>query len=73
MRILDLRHRLRALGASPDHEARVLRQWVNAQPQDAAGKRRIENFLPLALRNELPAHRRPTWPGLADTAVRASR
>jgi 23S rRNA (adenine2503-C2)-methyltransferase len=54
MRILDLRHRLRALGASPDHEARVLRQWVNAQPQDA-GKRRIEDFLPLALRNELPA------------------
>ena len=54
MRIEDLRHRLRALGASPDHEARVLRQWVNAQPQDA-GKRRIEDFLPLALRNELPA------------------
>ena len=54
MRILDLRHRLRALGASPDHEARVLRQWVNAQAQDA-GKRRIADFLPLALRNELPA------------------
>jgi hypothetical protein len=54
MRIQDLRHRLRALGASPDHEARVLRQWVTAQPQDA-GKRRIEDFLPLALRNELPA------------------
>ena len=36
MRILDLRHRLRALGASPDHEARVLRQWVNAL---AAGRR----------------------------------
>ena len=54
MRILDLRLRLRALGASPDHEARVLRQWVTAQPQDA-GKRRIEDFLPLALRNALPA------------------
>jgi len=53
MRIQDLRHRLRALGASPAHEARVLRQWVNAQPQDA-GKRRIEDFLPLALRNALP-------------------
>ena len=53
MRILDLRHRLRALGASPDHEARVLRQWVNAQPQDA-GKRRLSDFLPLALRNALP-------------------
>ncbi len=55
MRILDLRHRLRALGASPEHEARVLRQWVNALPQDAAGKRRIEDFLPLALRHALPA------------------
>src|ERR1700712_6099005 len=54
MRILDLRHRLRALGASPEHEARVLRQWITAQPQDG-GKRRIEDFLPLALRNELPA------------------
>jgi 23S rRNA (adenine2503-C2)-methyltransferase len=53
MRILDLRHRLRALGASPEHEARVLRQWVNAQPQDA-GKRRIDDFLPLPLRNALP-------------------
>jgi 23S rRNA (adenine2503-C2)-methyltransferase len=54
MRILDLRQRLQALGASPDHQARVLRQWVNAQPQDA-GKRRIEDFLPLALRQALPA------------------
>ena len=54
MRIEDLRHRLRALGASPEHEARVLRQWVQAQPQDA-GKRNIADFLPLALRNALPA------------------
>ena len=54
MRLLDLRHRLRALGASPEHEARVLRQWVNAQPQDG-GKRRIEDFLPKALRDALPA------------------
>ena len=54
MRIEDLRYRLRALGASPEHEARVLRQWVNAQPQDG-GKRRIEDFLPKALRDALPA------------------
>ena len=54
MRLEVIRHRLRALGASPDHEARVLRQWVNAQPQDG-GRRRIEDFLPLALRNALPA------------------
>ena len=71
MRIEDLRHRLRALGASPDHEARVLRQWVNAQPQDA-GKRRIEDFLPLALRNALPAIV-ADLAGLADAAVRTSR
>ncbi|HEY9026041.1 MAG TPA: RNA methyltransferase [Burkholderiaceae bacterium] len=54
MRILDLRHRLRALGASPEHEARVLRQWVNAQPQEA-GKRRLSDFMPLAVREALPA------------------
>jgi 23S rRNA (adenine2503-C2)-methyltransferase len=54
MRILDLRLRLRALGASPEHEARVLRQWVNAQPQDA-GKRRLADFMPLAVRDALPA------------------
>ena len=54
MRILDLRHRLSALGASPEHEARVLRQWVNAQPQDA-GKRRLADFMPLAVREALPA------------------
>ena len=54
MRILDLRLRLRALGASPAHEARVLRQWVNAQPQDA-GKRRLSDFMPLAVRDALPA------------------
>ncbi len=54
MRIEDLRQRLRALGALPEHETRVLRQWVNAQPQDG-GRRRIEDFLPLALRGALPA------------------
>ncbi|MBW8756101.1 MAG: RNA methyltransferase, partial [Burkholderiales bacterium] len=54
MRIQDLRLRLRALGAAPEHEARVLRQWVNAQPQDA-GKRRLSDFMPLAVRDALPA------------------
>jgi 23S rRNA (adenine2503-C2)-methyltransferase len=49
-----VRSRLRALGASPEHEARVLRQWVNAQPQDA-GKRRLADFMPLAVREALPA------------------
>jgi len=49
-----IRSRLRALGALPEHEARVLRQWVNAQPQDA-GKRRLSDFMPLAVRAALPA------------------
>jgi len=49
-----VRSRLRALGALPEHEARVLRQWVNAQPQDA-GRRRLSDFMPLAVRAALPA------------------
>jgi len=54
MRILDLRHRLRALGAKPVHEQRVLRQWANAQPQTPA-KRRPEHWLPQAVRDAMPA------------------
>ncbi len=50
----DLRRRLCALGANPAHEAHVLRRWLQAQPQDS-GRRRIEHYLPQALRNELPA------------------
>jgi 23S rRNA (adenine2503-C2)-methyltransferase len=52
--IESLRERLRALGARPVHEERVLRQWACAEPQ-GAGKRRPEDFLPLALRRALPA------------------
>jgi 23S rRNA (adenine2503-C2)-methyltransferase len=54
IRIEELRQRLRAAGAGPAHEQRVLRLWANALPQDG-GKRRIEDFLPAALRAELPA------------------
>jgi len=54
MRISDLRSRLRAAGAGPSHEFRVLRLWSQALPQDS-GKRRIEDFLPHALRDALPA------------------
>ena len=54
MRITTLRQQLRELGAKPVHEERVLRQWSRALPQDA-GKRRPEDFLPLALREALPA------------------
>ena len=54
MRILDLRHRLRALGANPAHEQHVLRRWAQAKPQDS-GRRRIDNYLPQTLRDALPA------------------
>ena len=54
MLIADLRQRLRALGAGPEHERRVLRLWAHAQPQDS-GPRRIETFLPQALVQALPA------------------
>jgi 23S rRNA (adenine2503-C2)-methyltransferase len=54
MQIQDIRHRLRAASAKPVHEERVLRHWARAWPQHA-GKRHIEDFLPLALRHALPA------------------
>lgn len=54
MRIETLRQRLRDAQALPVHERRVLRRWAQAQPQDA-GRRRIEDFLPQRLREELPA------------------
>ena len=50
----QVRERLRALGARPLHEQRVLRLWSQALPQDT-GKRRPEDFLPLSLRSGLPA------------------
>jgi len=54
MRIEAIQQRLRSLGALPCHEQRVLRAWVQARPV-AAGKRRLEDFLPLAVRDDLPA------------------
>jgi len=54
MRIEDIRQRLRAHGAKPCHEQRVLRLWSQALPMDS-GRRRPEDFLPLELRRELPA------------------
>ena len=54
MQIADLRRRLRALGAGPKHEERVLRLWACAQPQDK-GRRPLDSFLPKALREALPA------------------
>jgi 23S rRNA (adenine2503-C2)-methyltransferase len=54
MRIADLRDRLRAAGAGPTHERRVLRLWSQALPQ-ASGRRDPRHFLPLSLRQALPA------------------
>lgn len=53
MQIEELRRRLRALGANPRHEHRVLRLWSQALPQ-THGSRPIENFLPTTLRQALP-------------------
>lgn len=54
MRIDQLRQRLRSLGAKPTHEARLLRQWVQARPLEG-GRSLAEHFLPLPLRQVLPA------------------
>jgi 23S rRNA (adenine2503-C2)-methyltransferase len=54
MRIADIHQRLQALGAKPAHSQRLMRQWATAQPL-AAGPRQPENWLPLALRQALPA------------------
>jgi 23S rRNA (adenine2503-C2)-methyltransferase len=53
MQISDLRQRLRALGARPLHEERVLRRWARAQPQEG-GRKRLESFLPKPLLLALP-------------------
>ena len=54
MRLIDLQHRLRSLGARPIHEQHLLRRWLQARPLDG-GRHAAEDFLPQALRNELPA------------------
>jgi 23S rRNA (adenine2503-C2)-methyltransferase len=54
MRLDDLRSRLRSLGAKPVHERAVLRAWTQAQPLDS-GPRPAGDFLPLPLREALPA------------------
>ena len=54
MKIDTIRQRLRALGAQPLHEQRVLRDWVRLQPHDQ-GRRRAVDFLPKAVREALPA------------------
>lgn len=53
MRIEHIRQRLRAIGAKPCHEGRVLRAWAQARPLDNRHSR-VENFLPLEVRDVLP-------------------
>ncbi|WP_332813302.1 RNA methyltransferase [Ramlibacter sp.] len=52
--LILLRERLRAAGAGPTHERRVLRLWSHALPQDS-GPRAIGSFLPKSLIEALPA------------------
>jgi len=53
MRLSQLRQRLRDLGAAPCHQGRVLRAWVQGASLDTK-RRRVEGFVPLAVRDELP-------------------
>src|SRR5664279_1823784 len=56
MRIEHIRLKLRTLGAKPCHEQRLLRAWLQARALDSGARRhRSEDFLPLDLRNGLPA------------------
>ena len=51
--ISDIRAHLRALGANPKHEHRVLRLWSQALPQ-TQGRRPLDSFMPAAVREALP-------------------
>jgi 23S rRNA (adenine2503-C2)-methyltransferase len=53
MEIELIRQRLRALGAKPEHEQRVLRDWLQGRAYDQ-GRRRPRDYLPLAMREALP-------------------
>ena len=56
MHIEHIRHFLRRNGAKPCHEGRVLRAWTQAQALDhGTSRQRSADFLPLMLRNALPA------------------
>ena len=51
--VSDIRTHLRALGANPKHEHRVLRLWSQALPQ-TQGRRPLDSFMPAAVREALP-------------------
>ncbi len=54
MRIDDIRARLREAGAKLGHQEAILRAWTHARPLDS-GSRAPEDFLPLSVRDALPA------------------
>ncbi len=54
MQIDQFTRRLRDLGANDRHEQHLLRTWAQALPLER-GRRRMENFLPKAVRDEWPA------------------
>jgi len=56
MRFSDFDQRLAALGALPVHRGRIVRVWLKGQALDIGTRRRSsEHFLPLALRDAVPA------------------
>ena len=47
---------LRSFGAKPEHMRRILRAWLNVQSLESGScRQRAEDFLPLGVRNALPA------------------
>lgn len=56
MQLTELSRRLADLGAKPQHIGRITRAWLQGKPLDAGTKhQRTENFLPLTVREGLPA------------------
>jgi 23S rRNA (adenine2503-C2)-methyltransferase len=56
MRFADFDQRLATFGALPVHRSRVVRAWLSGQALDIGTRRRpSEHFLPLALRDAVPA------------------
>ena len=53
MQVQAVRERLAGLGALPEHQARVLRDWVQGAPHER-GRRRPADYLPKAVREALP-------------------
>ena len=56
MRIPEIHQQLADLGAKPVHIGRITRAWLKGQPLDAGIRhQKSEDFLPLSVRNGLPA------------------